>query len=229
MKLDILQQQIKAFTDVLRSHDGSLHLYKYAMLENFRTTWTFSTDDFSGMYDRALQSAITRRWWKRDHYRPKEMMLLFIHTEEQYVRQAFKELFNEAKSIENRLDSFVFYAEEMLRMYKKTNPKRIENNHYHDSVIISLYLSGMYPERYTLYPGRSLFNAALRAVQARESTDKDDLVRFFKLSHTLYKYLMKDAVIGQVIKDGMRPPDHLLLAHEFLYFLSGQWVETTPA
>jgi hypothetical protein len=229
MKLEILQSSIIAFTHLLKSREGSLHHYTYDVLENFRKTWTFDTEDFAGMYDRSLQSDVTRRWWKRDPYRPKEMMLVLIKSEERYAREAFKELFNESTNIENRVDKFIFYCDELLRMYKRANPKSIENNHYQDSTIISLYLSGMYSDRYTIYPGRSIFNAALRTLQARQNSDKDDLVRFFKLCQTLYHYLMKDTTILQMIADGLRPAQHLLLAHEFIYFLSGRWDETTPA
>ncbi|HLF63125.1 MAG TPA: hypothetical protein VI603_05220 [Saprospiraceae bacterium] len=228
MKLDILQESIEAFADVLQSQEGSIHLYKYDMLANFRTIWTFSADDFTGMYDRSLQSDVTRRWWKRDHYRPKEMMLVLIKSEEQYVRQAFKELFQETKNIENRVDSFIFYCDELLRMYKRANPKSIENNHYQDSTIISLYLAGMYPERYTLYPGRVVFNKALHTLHAKENPDKDDLARFFKVSITLYQFLMKNESVKRLIESNVRPSNNLLLSHELVYFLSGNWKEMTP-
>lgn len=229
MKLDILQTQIGLFSALLHSREGALHSYKYRLLDHFHTTWTFDTDDFAGMYDRALQSDVTRRWWKRDHYRPKEMMLVLIRHEEQYVRQAFRELFNENKNIENRLDRFNFYCDELLRMYKRANPKSIENNHYQDSMIISLYLAGLYPEKYTIYPGREIFNQALRVLHAKESTDKDDLPRFFKLSHTIHQYLLKDKSMLEIMEKGMRPAQHLLPVHEFFYFLAGRWDENVPA
>ncbi len=228
MNLEILQKNIVLFAEVLKSRDGSMHLYKYDILENFRSVWTFHTEDFSGMYDRSLQSDVTRRWWKRDNYRPKEMMLVLIKSEEQYARQAFKELFNETSSIENRIDTFIYYGEELLRMYKRVNQKSIENNHYQDSGIISLYLAGIYPDRYTLYPGRAVFNSALLTLRAKNTADKDDLVRFFKVCKTLFGFLLKNESIKMVLENSMRPTNDLLLAHEFICFLSGKWLENTP-
>jgi hypothetical protein len=111
----------------------------------------------------------------------------------------------------------------MLRVYKRLNPRSIENNHYQDSTIISLYLSGMYPGRYALYPGRELFNDAMKALHARENRDNDDLLRFFKVSQTLYNFLLKDDTIRSMLESGLRPAANLMLAHEFLYHLAGKW------
>ena len=228
MKLDVLQLRIAEFARKLESRDGNAHAYKYSILDNFRAHWTFDTDNFGAMYDNALQSEITRRWWKRPNYRPKEVMLILIAQEEQYVREGFKELFNESKLTENRVDRFVFYSEELLRMFKKANPLSVENNHYQDSTIISLYLAAMYPDRYTLYPGHDLFNRALAALGARSTGTKDDLPRFFKLTHVIYTYLTKNTSITKLINNGLRPSGHLLLVHEFLFFTAGAWGETTP-
>ena len=228
MKLQVIQESIRPFLEALKSKNGQLHAYKYDMLENFSSAWTFDTDDFAGMYDRSLQSTVTRRWWKRDNYRPKEAMLLFIGLREEYVRQAFKELFKESRSIETRIDSFVYYCDELLRMYKHEFPKSIENNHNHDGMIISLYLAARYPDRYSLYPGRRIFNKALSALHARQG-DTDDLPRFFKVCNTLYKLLEKDPDFVAVTKEGLRPEGHLLFVHEFLFFLAGAWNENTPA
>ena len=229
MKLDIIRESIPSFVQSLRSREGSLHLYKYQVLENFRQTWTFGTDNFAHMYDRSLQSDVTKRWWKREQYRPKEVMLLLIGNEEQYVREAFKELYNTSKQIENRIDRFVYYCDELLRMYKRANPKSIENNHYQDSAMISLYLAGMSPDEYTLYPGRDIFNKALRTLGAKESPEKDDLPRFFKVSKIIYQYMMKDQDVLAVIEQGARPADNLLIVHEFLFNLAGVTDRTTAS
>jgi hypothetical protein len=113
-------------------------------------------------------------------------------------------------------------------MYKRANRDSIENNHYQDSTIISLYLASMYPDRYTLYPGRNTFNKALRTLHAKENPDKDDLARFFKVSHTLRQFLMKNEKVMALISDGVRPEDDLLLSHELVCFLAGSWEATAP-
>jgi hypothetical protein len=224
MKLDVLQEKIPLFANALRTRDGDVHRYKYAMLDHFRTHWSFDTEDFAGMYSACLENTVTRRWWKRETYRPKEVMLEFIRTQEPYVRQSFRELFNEHKQVENRIDSFRFYCDELLSMYKKSHPRSIENNHYHDGAMISLYLAAMYPEKYPLYPGHEIFNEALRALHAKPS-ETEDLPRYFKVSNTLYSFLQKDPSIQEMITSGHRPTGNKMLVHEFIYFLAGRWSE----
>lgn len=228
MKLALLQNHVADFGRKLQSEDGNTHLFKYDILSHFGSNWTFGTDDFAGMYDRSLESEVTRRWWKRESYRPKEVMLLLIRSEEQYLRQAFRQLADETRKVENRLDRFVFYCDEALRMYKRKQPKSIENNHYQDSAIISLYLAAIYPDRYTLYPGRLLFNRALLALGASGTGEKDDLLRFFTLARTVYIYLQKSIFITELIDRGLRPNGHLLLAHEFFLFVANAWDEVAP-
>lgn len=227
MKLDLLRNSIADFAKRLASSDGEAHLYKYQILSHFRDTWSFDTDDFAGMFDRSLTSNVTRRWWKREHYRPKESMLLLIPVHEQYARQAFQALFHEGKDIANRIDSFRFYCDELLRLYRHNNRLSIDNNHYQDATMQSLYLGGMYPQRYTLYPGLRIFSRALEALGAKTS-EVDELPRYFKLCGIIYSYLIADQGISGYVNDGVRPAGHLLLVHEYLYHIAGVWHETTP-
>lgn len=228
MKLDILNRTIPAFAEKLLSRDGDLHVFKYDLITHFREQWTFEMEDFAAMYDRCLQSDVTKRLWKREGYRPKEVMLLLIETEEQYARQAFRDLFNESKNVENRVDRFIYYCDEILRLHKRNAPHSIENNHYQDSAIISLYLSAIYPDRYTLYPGRVLFNRALLAFSAPGTGEKDELFRFFSICRTLHSYLLNHSSVRSLVDNKLRPGNHLLLAHEFLLFVGQAWGELTP-
>ena len=225
MKLDLIQQHIREFVAFLETRESGDHLFKYAMLSHFRQVWTYDTEDFAAMYDRALQSDVTRRWWKREGYRPKEVMLLLIHAEPQYARQAFKELFNEQHQVENRIDRFIFYCDEILKLHKRLNPRDITNNHNQDSAILSFYLGAMYPDQYTLYPGRLIFNRGLIALGAQGTGEKDDLPRFFKLSRTIYQYLIKEPSVIALIDNGLRPAGDLLLAHEWFLYTARAWHE----
>ena len=81
------------------------------------------------------------------------MILKFIQTSEDYVRYSFKDLFNENKDIEGRVDRFVFYCDQLLKEYKDSKPQSIENAHYHDDnyEMISIYLAFHFPNIYTPY------------------------------------------------------------------------------
>ncbi|MDX1408887.1 MAG: hypothetical protein R3330_12155, partial [Saprospiraceae bacterium] len=142
-----------------------------------------------------------------------------------YAATAFNDLFDESRSIDGRLDRFLYYAEELLRIYRSSDPDARLSAHFQDWPVISLYLSGMYPDMYTLYPGREIFNDYLERLQARP-TQVDDLERFFKVMRTTAGFLNKDP--GLVEASEPRPPGHLLLAHEFVYFLTDRWLERSP-
>jgi hypothetical protein len=228
MKLDLLQEYIRNFAHLIATKKDDRHVFKYEMLGHFNRVWTSDTGDFASMYEMALSSDVTRRWWKRESYTPKAMMILLMRTEDQLARHAFRDLFDESKTVANRIDRFVFYCDELLRLYKRSHPLSIENHHYQDAAMISLYLSGMYPDRYTLYPGRVPFNHALEALGAPGTGMKDDLTRFFKLTSLVFKYLTKDQTITSLIHNGLRPENHLLLVHEFWVFAGGVWEALSP-
>src|SRR5690606_6359721 len=105
------------------------------------------------MYDQSLQNSQSRRLWVGENFFPKEMMLKFTGLQKEYVRLAFRDLFNESKDISGRMDRFIFYCDELLGEYKSVNPKSIENRHFHDENyhMISLYLAFEFTENYTFY------------------------------------------------------------------------------
>jgi hypothetical protein len=113
-------------------------------------------------------------------------------------------------------------------MYRKANPKSIENNHYQDSAIISLYLAAMFRDRYTLYPGRAVFNAALKTLHAKDTGDTDDLPRYFRICSILHQYLMKEPRLNSTSGGSLRPMEDLMLTHEFVMFLGDAWNSITP-
>jgi hypothetical protein len=87
----------------------------------------------------------------------------------------------------------------------------------------------MYPHRYTLYPGRRIIQKALDALHAKAQGDKDDLSRFFKVCSTIYQFLEKDAGIKRILDDSRRPQGNLLLSHEFICYIAGEWDNYVPA
>ena len=216
MKLHVLQQQVEAFADFIRAGKSDHHRFKGDIITHFNTHWTFDTEDFASVYKSSLRSEVTNRLWKRENYRPKEVMSRFIAMEPEYVSQAFRDLFDESKMLEVRLDRFTFYCDELLRMYKRRHREEIVNNHYHDTAIISLYLTGRYPDTYTLYPGRKTFDRALITLGAKGSADRDDYPRFVKVVRIMMKYL---ADYG--LSDRAPNTPQLMLAHEFMDFLAG--------
>lgn len=227
MKLETLKQHIDRFARFLTANPADEHCYKYALLANFQQNLLNSDSTLAARYRNALRSDTTRRWWDRTGSTPKETMLRFIDHRPDYVEQAFKDLFDESKSLDRRLDRFQFYCDELLRMFKASHRDEVINNHDQDATMQSIYLSGVYPHLYTIYPGLDPFNQFMERLEGKPSL-VDDLERFFKIMRNAHRFLMMNDDIKSAIETSIRKPDHLLLAHEFVYFVNDQWSQTSP-
>src|SRR5690606_20821607 len=60
-----------------------------------------------------------------------------------------------------------------------------------DAGIVSLYLAGMYPDKYVLYPGLQAFQAFCRTVESPNIPQVDDLPRYMKVAGIVFTYLQK--------------------------------------
>lgn len=227
MKLSVLNAQTDAFASFLRQPEADLHLYKYDLLAHFRQVWLGSSEAFAVRYAQSLASEVTRRWWSRTGYAPREAMRVLIAHHPDFAAEAFKDLFDESRELNGRLDRFVFYADELLRIYRAAHPDDALSDHHQDWSIIALYLAGRYPDRYTLYPGFDLFNAYLTTLEAAPCVI-DDLERFFKVMRTTHGFLLRNDRLADALESTGRPYDHLLLAHEFVYYVTGRWDERAP-
>lgn len=219
MNLQKLQQAILAFKTYLGSIKSSDQLYKWESLFFFQQNWDMESPDFREMYHKSLQNSVTKRLWKADQYVPKQMMSLFIEMDTDYVQHIFKDLFRETYNAADRVDRFQFYCEELLANYKKEHPLSIENNHYHDYFIISLYLSFRYPEQYALYDFRS-FQEGLKKLGVANLPTSNDIERYFKICRTIWKFMEKDEEVWalhqkRLLGKNLYQGKSLLLVHEF--------------
>lgn len=228
MQLKRVQHYFGEFERFLRKQEAEDRLYIWESQATFQENWHNEALDWSVMYDKALQNSTSRRLWKREAFEPKRIMLLFLEMEPDYVKQAFRDLFNEAKSIDARMDRFVFYCDELLRMYRERHPHSIENNHYHgnDYDIISLYLAFRYPADYAPYSLERLINL-LRKLGVGNLPQANDPVRYYKVMRTLYKLMQKEEGILQAHRKRLESGPYyrgesLLLAYDFIYFVTSE-------
>ncbi len=167
-------------------------------LAYFKRHWDVDSPDFAAMYDRCLQNSKTKRIWKREAWEPKEMMMRFAKMQPEFIRKMFKDLYDESKDISGRVSRFKFGMDAMLLEYKDRNPRRIDNNHYHDdSEMIHLYLSFQFPEKYCLfdYPAFLRMNESLMLKEPPSPFETD---RFFKITKIWRTFLAKDPEIAEL-------------------------------
>lgn len=221
-----IQEQIVAYKKWLISLREHPNVWWWESQQVFQDHWQPDAPDFAEMFDQCFDNSVTRRLWQSDHWRPKEIMRIFIRFDTLMVKAMFDDLFNETKDVEGRISRFLFGMDTLLTDFKKDNPTSVENNHYHDDYrMIALYLAFRYPDQYAAPYDLALFVETLTRLGARELPQANDIGRFFKMHRTIMTFLEKDPEVGALMQKHLHPKKHftgrsLLLAVDFTQFVA---------
>jgi len=119
-------------------------------------------------------------------------MLQLIEAESELAAIAWKDLANESSALDGRLSRFEYYCNELLQIHRQKNIRSVETYHHQDAPMISLYLAGMYPDKYLLYPGLEIFQSFCRAIGSPDIPVVDDFVRYLKVAGIVFTFLKKN-------------------------------------
>jgi len=178
---------------------------------------------FKEVYDQCLRSEYSQRWWKKDNYRPKEIMINLIEADPELATIAWKDLANDSASLDGRLYRFNYYCDELLQLHRHHHSRSVETYHHQDAPILSLYLAGLFPEKYSLYPGLETFRSFCKAVGSPDIPVIDDLVRYMKMASIGFTFLQRDKNFER-LADHRDPDRHKVkfipfqLSYEFIAF-----------
>lgn len=219
MKLHLLEGLIDSFLKSQLHKEDPSWVYSHDLVNHFNQSWSeFKDLSLKERLDLSMRSEISQRWWKRENYRPKELMLKLIDVDEELAGIAFKDLANDSATLDGRLSRFNFYAEELIQMYRRNHKRDIETNHQQDAGIISLYLAGWFPEKYSLYPGLDLFANFCRIIGSPDIPVVDDLVRYEKVAAIIYKFLQKNPLFQKLSEERvLRYPKNKFLPFQTTY------------
>ncbi|HJW30402.1 MAG TPA: hypothetical protein VJ508_14320 [Saprospiraceae bacterium] len=193
MKVHLVKEIIHVFLRGQLSASSTDWYFPHAIVDHFHVTWAHLAElGLKETYNRALRSEISNRWWKRDHYRPKEIMLSLIEADPELAAIAWKDLAQPNASLEGRLSRFNYYCEQLLDLHRQTYLRDIETYHHQDAAMMSLYLAGLFPDTYTLYPGLDVFQQFCKAVGSPDIPKVDDLVRYMKVAGIVFNFLKQD-------------------------------------
>jgi hypothetical protein len=201
MKLHLLEKAIDSFIASALRTDSIDWYYPHTMVSEFHTHWSTPTQQsLKEIYDHCLRSEISQRWWKREQYRPKEIMLDLIDADPELATIAWKDLANDAATLDGRLSRFEYYCNELLQIHRQKHFRSVETYHHQDAPMISLYLSGLYPEKYALYPGLDTFQDFCKAIGSPDIPKVDDLVRYMKVAAIVFTYLQRNTQYPLLLK-----------------------------
>lgn len=119
--------------------------YKWKAVKHFQDCWDIEAENFGEMFQKATEQ--TYNLLVSNHAYPRNMMINFAKADDAFVRQMFRNLYDESQTIAARVDSFQTAAEEMRVKYDDGTWR----NHYQNTNAISTYLWLMYPDRYYIY------------------------------------------------------------------------------
>ncbi len=193
MKLHLLEELIRDFVSSQLKSKAVDWYYPHALVGHFHANWRApDINSLLATYDQCLKSDYSQRWWKRDNYRPKEIMLTLIETDPELASIAWKDLANDSASLDGRLYRFNYYCDELLQLYRHHKPLSVETYHHQDAAIISLYLAGLFPAKYSLYPGLDVFRVFCKTVGSPDIPVIDDLVRYEKVTAIVFTFLQRN-------------------------------------
>lgn len=201
MKVHLLQSAIfRYINDHLDPLDIGWYL-PHEIVHQFNTHWSSpQPSSLAAIYDQCLTSTISQRWWKREQYRPKEIMLQLIAADPELATIAWKDLANTTASLDGRLSRFDYYCNELLQLHRQQHFRSVETYHHQDASMLSLYLAGLQPDQYALYPGLTAFVGFCKAIGSPDIPKVDDLVRYMKVASIVNTYLLRDELYAELIK-----------------------------
>ena len=192
MKTDKIHQLVESYASLRKAGNHWQGAWKWEVLNNFQNNWDLEDPDFAGMYDRSLQSLMSRRFWSETGYEPKTRMLEFINMQPDWTRHLFRDLFDESKSLEARIGRFLFGCDELMTEYREKNPTSRETSHHHEDYrMISLYLALRYPGEYAPY-SFPVFVNTLKYLASKDIPQAHDFPRHVKVTKILNTFLSKD-------------------------------------
>lgn len=143
---DKLKKVVDSYKAVFQSR-WSDENFKWSAIKWFQEHWDINAVDFAKMFAAATETKKTYGLLNSMNNFPQKMMIEFAKADTEAARAMFLNLYDESKSIAERVEKFQTDAEQ-LRM--KYDPGTWQQ-HYQKPMAITVYLWLRYPEKYYIY------------------------------------------------------------------------------
>lgn len=230
--LEAIIRKYEARIDEVREDE----VYKWETAYRFQQHWNPDAADFAGMLESAFPKSsnlIAGPSWF-----PVGMLKIFAYNDPTAVRTAMLDLFDERRSLKERMVAFSEKAGEWL---KSENAKRAEKgdqpakNHFQDTRSMSVYLAFANPEQNYLYK-TEMYRKFAKAVGLDVPGNKfDKVVAYRELCDEVLTYLEENHADLIELSDSMLAPEfvdvdpkHHILVQDIVYFVDAYMEDDKP-
>ena len=225
MNLKKIEEYISKYKEYLKAEQVDYkEIYKWECLENFKNNWNEEKQDLASIYEQSFRSKYSGFLWGGRRNSARSAMLEMINHNPEFIRDMFRDLFNEKREVLLRMDRFAFHCDQVMQEIRKNRPKM--QPHFHDRFkILSLYLTFNKPEEYCIFDYKE-FKKFAELIEIRELPQDFEIVRFFKITRTLSKFVEKDEELLELHKNKIKGDEFykgnapMLMVHD-LYYLAG--------
>ena len=190
MKVALIQESINHLKNTLkRQGKANDFAFKYHNLKSFRENWDIDELDLTNMFRRSFTSTVSERLWGGNSDSAKTAMISMMEVQKEFVRVMFKDLFDESKDLNMRVNRFLFHCDQIRDEINKS--KELLTNHFHKTKMASLYLTFQYPNQYTIIDPAD-FQRFLGRVECKNIPLEVEFERQVKLARGLFKLMDRD-------------------------------------
>ncbi|MCC8176011.1 MAG: hypothetical protein LIO91_06205 [Bacteroidales bacterium] len=194
--------------------------YKLEFLADFKAKWDIEAEDFKAMFKDATAKHFNLLDSAR--YFPRAMVQDLCDVDAERVREMFRTLYDESKSLAERYDFFTQEAEALNALRSQPG-----NMTFQDKNSVSVFLWLRYPDKYYIYKSRILKSAS--EYLGYEGNADDSLEEGFRYQDILRDELVSDPNLlqvykEQIAKDGLEDPGFHTLTIDFDYFLGRNYL-----
>lgn len=204
--------------------------YKWIAVKHFQDNWDIDAADFSAMLRRSIElhDNLMDTDWVYAGDRIREMAELAPET----VRQMFRDLYDESKSVVDRVNRFSNEAEKIRKTYRDEEWK----SHYQNVTTISTYLWSEYPDKYYIYRYQVCKDVASfleSDFKVKKGAKAEVLLEFNAFYDEIASYLMNDPATIDLISSALTPqcypdPEFRTLTIDVCYYIYKIYLKRPP-
>lgn len=208
----MISNLIQRYKNIKRDHGHQDEFYKYEAIQHFREQWNPNADDFAEM----LKNALSKQ--KNLMYNLADGTIINLAKKfPDDIKQLFEFLFDEDQELAERLKKFDKETDKLWKTVKPTD------NGFQDERSASVYLTFMYPEKYTFY--KNSYYSKLCDILSEKKAKKGhkyqhylQLVEEFKQNYVLNDDELWELTNAKLPDNAWRDETRNVLAQDILWY-----------